>query len=221
MAQKPIRLGNSNDIIRLRPKKKKFATVGEQLRKIETLPQPIRTLASPKLTGALATGLGLLTGVPVLRSIGVGLAIPTVAGVVKASPKAEKFAKERFFTPEKFGQRIGEVIEDPKKIFPKKETVKDIAKTAGLVGAGAVGGAVIPKIIEKVKQRKQDVSPIVKDMLSPQLIPSQLGAVPTPVGAKTPTPQETEKVTPVTPMDLKVNVKVSPKNYLNVINQVI
>lgn len=161
--------------------KQKFASIGEQLRKRKDLPTVFRLASSPFLTGALVGTLGLITGtLPIVGALGVAGGIPTVAGVVKASPKIEALIKEKILEPEEFGARIGEFLEDP--ITPivdlggeiiqdvkekVKETVKDVKKKTkdvkkkvkdipivnlglGAVGLGA-GAVIIPKIIESFK----------------------------------------------------------------------
>jgi len=151
------------NIIRLGGSPTKLPTIGQQLRKRETLPAPLKFLSSPALTGGLIAGLGLLTGtLGILPALGVFGGLPTVAGIIKRSPKAEILLKEKLLQPEKFGERIGEFIEDPLKPLEKpKKKVKGIIErikekpivpilgTAGLI-AGAT--ALLPVVREKLKK---------------------------------------------------------------------
>ena len=159
-------------VIQLGKKRRKFATIREQLQRRKELPLIPRILSDPKLTGGLAGGL--IGGIPgALKGfLGAGL----LTGLVSVSPKAEKFLKERIFKPEKAGERIGKFIEEPKRPFEKiikrikekpLETTAVTAAGVGLVGAGVIGAK---KILEKGKAR------ITKDLEDPQLTPT---AIPT------------------------------------------
>lgn len=179
-----------SDVIRLGGEqvKKKWASVGEQLRKIETLPTPLRILASPKTTVVLGTTLAALTG-------GAGAVAPTLwkgtkilggvalaEGLIQASPKAEEVVKRKL-QPEKVGKYLGTQIEEfgkekegaDKLTF--KEKVKEGLKKAGIIG-GAVAGAgaialgvskAVPYVKEKLAERKaaKEVGLISKDMPVP------------------------------------------------------
>ena len=202
------------DVIRLQSLQVPRATIGEQLTKIKTLPKPLRFLASPKLTGALVTGLGIATGgIAVLgKSILTGLAIPTLAGVIQVSPKAEKILVGRLTKPEKLGETIGAFIEDPKK------KVKEIPPlVAGLIGAGAVvGGA---ELIKKVKGVKIPKLPVSKSIGEKGVLPT--GATFTPL-APVEKPIE-EKPIAVKPVQIKnifkPEVNISFKKSKKFINQ--
>lgn len=90
---------------------------------------------------------------------GVGTAVG--AGILKTSPTARTFAKEKVLglpqVPKKifgFGGEVGKVIEK-ERTFGKEDIVKGL-KVAGILGAGvAVGAVVIPKVIEKVKEIRE------------------------------------------------------------------
>jgi len=213
-----IQLGNTK-------KTSSWASIGSQLSKIKTLPTPVKILASPKTTGVLTGALGLLTGAGVVSSVGKALLIPTVAGVIEKSPKAESFIKERIAKPEKAGQRIGEFIENPvlktktaidktiKTIKDKPREVAGKVATAGLIG-GAIAGSVVAgkKIIEKVKS--------IPTPTPTNLIPSVVStAVPT---SPTVASEIVKKSTPALPVEQKpINITVKPttKNYINNIIQ--
>ena len=151
-----------NDIIRLGGKPK-FATIGEQLARREKLPAPLRLISSPVLTGGLLGTLGLLTGTfGILPALGVFGGVPTLAGILKKSPKAEKILREKLLQPEKFGERIGGFIEDPLKPFeePKKKAKgiiqkikeKPIIPILGTAGVIAGAAALLPVVREKLKK---------------------------------------------------------------------
>lgn len=175
-----IRLGSSKV-------KKGWASVGEQLKKIETLPTPLRILASPKTTVALGTTLAALTGgaaaAPAIVWKGTKIlgGVALAEGLIQASPKVEEVAKRKL-QPEKVGKYLGEQIEGfgkekegvDKLTFTEK--VKEGLKKAGLIGAGVAGaGALalgaskaIPYIKEKLTERKaKEVGLVSKDMPVP------------------------------------------------------
>lgn len=159
-----IRLGSSNV-------KKGWASIGEQLRKIEKLPTPIRILASPKTTVVLGTALAsLLSPATVLPTIWKGTKIlggvALAEGLIQASPKVEETLKRKL-QPEKVGKYIGTQIEEfgKDKADDKltwKEKVKEGLKKAGLIGGGiALAGAgalglskAIPYVKTKLEERK-------------------------------------------------------------------
>ena len=191
-----------------KPKEKKLASISSQLKKIETLPLPIKVIASPQLTGALAGTLGLLTGAGVLPSLGIGLGIPTVGGVIKASPKAEGFIKERLLQPEKLGVKIGGIIEDPLGALKKTTTAAKIIG-GGVVGAGLVGAGILG-----VKKLKEVIPNI------PKLTPPVFDKIPvTPIS-----PIQDQKKAEVSQLATglpSIEFKPKTKNIINIINQVI
>lgn len=202
------------DVIRLQNLQVPRATIGEQLQRIKTLPTPIRFLADPKLTGALVTGLGIATGgIAVLgKSILTGLAIPTFAGLFKASPKAEKFIVGRLTQPEKLGETIGAFIEEP-----KKKALEIPPLVAGLIGAGAVvGGA---ELIKKVKGAKIPKLPVSKSIGEKGVLPTGATFIPL---APVEKPKE-EKPIAVKPMQIKnvfnPSIDISFKKSKKFINQ--
>lgn len=179
------------DVIRLggTPEKKKWASVGSQLARLEKMPMPIRVLASPKLTAVLGTTLGALMtggGLPaVFPAIKGGLwtlgGVATAEGLIQTSPRVEEFAKRKL-RPEKVGKYLGEQIES----FGKekagsdqltfKEKVKEGLKKAGLIG-GALAGAgalaygvtkAVPYVKKKLAERKKaEVGLVSKDVARP------------------------------------------------------
>jgi len=190
---KVIRLGGKKSIPLLSP--------GEQLirfkGKTEGLPgiikTPLRIIASPKTTVALASGLGALLGFRgagakgilkgVAKGFGFGTIGVTAPSVIQTFPEASKL----FFDPTK---RIGEIEELPEapgkiagfftdKFVDVKETVKDIPPIVlgglgGLAG-GAIAVPIVKTIIETVKGRKE------KEIIIPEtIIPStQFSQLPT------------------------------------------
>jgi len=208
------------DIIKLQAPGLPRATIGEQLGRIKDLPTPVRILASPKLTGGLVTGLGILTGgIGVLgKSVLTGLAVPTLAGLFKASPRAEKAIVGRITSPEKLGESIGEFIEEPKKKIAKVPPL-----VAGLIGAGAVvGGA---DIIRKVKKGKIKVPAIIS---GEKEITGVLPILPegqfTPLApVEKPKEEKVIEPTPIVPMEIKnvfkPSIDISFKKSKRFINQ--
>ena len=122
--------GDTRDVIALQPKKP--PTVGEQLKKIETLPQPLKTLASPVTTGALAGTLGLLTGTGPVSAAIIGTSIPVAAGVVQSSPTVDVAVTKRLKDPVGAGKSLGKAAES---------IITGVGKAATAVGKG-VGKAV-------------------------------------------------------------------------------
>ena len=160
------------NIIRLGGKTQpKLASIGEQLVRREKLPAPLRLISSPVLTGGLLGTFGLLTGTfGLLPALGVFGGVPTLAGILKKSPKAEKILREKLLQPEKFGERIGGFIEDPLKPFeePKKKAKgiiqkikeKPVIPILGTVGAIAAATALAAPIIkEKLKKVPDLIAP--------------------------------------------------------------
>jgi len=222
------------DIIKLGFEKERFATIGEQLARRKRLPSPVRFLSSPFLTGSLLGGLGLLTGtIGVLPALGIAGGIPTVAGVIKKSPRAERLLKEKILRPEEFGGRIGEIIEEPTKPFrkPKRrveefiERIKEkpVLPVAAAAVAATAGIAAAPAIIERIRERRgrAEVTALEQQQILPTLIPD-LPEIPTPLGAKeVPVEAVAPQVrTPDINISVKPNINVKPRKTEIFINNI-
>lgn len=135
-----------DDVIRLggtKTKKKKAATIREQIEKIKTLPGPLKYVASPTATVVLASILGGLLAVPTTAGLGGVVSGAAAKGAVKGaaaagaaltgtavlatSATARKVAKEKLSDPTKFGEGLGKVIESTKEMGGK---IIDKAKSA-------------------------------------------------------------------------------------------
>lgn len=116
--------------------------------------KPFKVASSARTTAVLGGVLGTLLGGPVtgaksFAAAGFG------AGLLKTSPKARRFLKDKVLRPEKAGEGLGDIIENPDKLRPDQVTTKstkekiiDTAKKAGVVGglaAAAVGGTALAK----------------------------------------------------------------------------
>lgn len=183
-------------VIRLGSKKpkKKFASIGEQLQRLEKAPLPLRVLGSPKTTAVLGTTLGMLTGgvlglpTTLLGGAKLTTGVALGEGLIEASPKVESFAKRKL-RPEKVGEAIGKEIEtfgEEKKEDEDKsilQKVKETAKKAGLIGAGIAGaGALVvgaKKLKKKIEERKleKEIGLVKKKTLGvlDQPLPAQVG----------------------------------------------
>lgn len=228
-SEKPvIRLGS------LKPKKPPVATIGEQLNRLKDKPAIVRAIASPKVTGALAGTLGLLTGMGPIGAGILGTSIPVGAGVLKASPTIDKFVTGRVLDPIGSGEKAGRVAEKGFSIFDTigrgigtgfektvlgfstaKEFISDnlpTAKTAGIaLGAGALGlGAV--GLYKLLSNKKAEVG---ASIVSTAPVGSYVYETP---GAPAPV---VETVPAQTMPDINITVKPKNKNYINNIVQVI
>lgn len=122
-----------------------------------TVLRAAKTVIPKTLKGKVLTGISGLIGY----------------GVLKESPIARKFAKKTAVKITKvpkeavsLGTGIGKVIEK-EKVFGK-EDIKKAVKTVGIVGGvAALGAVVIPKVIEKVKDRgeKPIITPEAKAVI--------------------------------------------------------
>jgi len=210
-----IRLGaprGGDDIIRLGKKPKSF--------KDKLTSGLIRTATLQ--AGVLGTLVGgPVTGLKSFALTGLGL------GVLQSSPKARKFAKEKFVDPAAGGRFIGTQIETgfPKDKKPFKERVVEGAKKAGLIGAigaGVVGATAVGKsLIERSKKAKipnlNSLIPISPSLITQQPLPV-VTAQQQPLGAAQ---KVKEKEKPVaTAIMPTINNKISVKPEINVrINQ--
>lgn len=201
-----------DDVIRLGAPQ--FATVGEQLRRRQDLPLPVRIISSPFLTGGLLGGLGLLLGGGFLPALGIVGGIPTLAGAVKSSPKLEGLIQEKILRPEEFGERIGGFVEDPISPFKKAgEKVRDVITSPAIpIIAAGVGAAAV---VEGVR-RLRDLAPteIERQLQTPTLIPD-LPAEPTPIGAAQILVTEKEEQ----PINIDIDVKPRNEVFINNIIQ--
>ena len=170
-----IRLGSSKV-------KKKWAGIGEQLKRLESMPLPIRILASPKTTAVLGTTLAALTGgaalVPAKLWTGTKIlgGVALGEGLIQSSPKIESFAKRKL-QPEKVGKYLGEQVEgfgkEKENGLTWKEKAKEGLKKAGLIGgavalagAGALGlSKAIPFVKKKLAEKKQREVGLIKNDL--------------------------------------------------------
>lgn len=123
-----------------------------------------RFITSPRLTAPLAGILGTLIAGP-LVGLKAFLAGGLGAGILSVSPKAAKFISEKVVRPEKAGQFIGEIIEDPSILQPRevtpsgvKEKVVEALKEGGpIAAAGALGigaAALLREIQKRLKEQK-------------------------------------------------------------------
>ncbi len=155
----------------------------------------------PKLTPFLAATLAGITGGPgaarAAFTAGKTLLITGAAsGLLAGSAKARAAAKERVKDPTKIGLELAKFVEDPGKLLPKekplKEKIKEVAKTAGLVGAAAAAGVgVVAVAKKKIKEIKIPKLPEIKAAELPAAIlpsppPSQILE---PFGVAQPTPE--------------------------------
>jgi len=159
-----IRLGE-RQIVSPIPILEKIPIFGTSVKGIVTT---AKVLASPVTTLALGSGLvGLLTGSPIIAGktfLGVGLGL----GALASSPKIREFARTKVTDPLAGGRFIGELVEDPAKLFPKdkpfKEKVKEGLTTAGIIGgiaaAGVGAGALVRSALEKRKEIKPKALPL-------------------------------------------------------------
>jgi len=168
-------------IIRLGSDPSGFASIGSQLDFLETLSpfDPRRILGSPKLTGALAGSLFSPFGAAV-GALGGFIAGGSIEGFIQASPKGEKFIKERFTDPEKGGEIFGGFVEDPKgfigNIFDSgketgekaKDKVGDVATAIeeAVVGVGSSVGRSAQDVGTGISEAVQDVGLTGRDVLA-------------------------------------------------------
>ena len=194
------------------------------------LSAPLRFITSPKLTAVLAGTLtALVTRSPKATAkaffLGGG-----VAGLLKASPKARTFVKEKILAPEKTGEALAGFLEDPKTLLPKeketfKEKVIDATKTAGLIGGGAAivaGGVALGKKIKAAKIPKipsligPSVAQVPSQVLPAAILPARpsitplsqpLGAVQKPIESKVDVAPRVPSV--VNTFNPQINIKIS------------
>jgi len=158
----------------------------------------------PKTLGGkvlLVTGISALTSSPILRSLVV-----------------------RKLNPVSTGRELGLLVEDPSKLFPKdttakgvREKIKDIAKTAGLIGgvaAATVGGVILAKKgIEKVKSIIPSRSPAPPSQITPfAILPAAtpISSLTQPLGAVQ-KPVEEDKVTKAIPSIPSIKITNKPE----------
>tara|TARA_Y100000310_G_C20676941_1_gene813637 strand:+ start:614 stop:1306 length:693 start_codon:yes stop_codon:yes gene_type:complete len=223
-----------------------LAPIKEQLERISELPLPLRVLASPKTTAVLGGTLAALTA-PItapflarqavvatpkviggvarqpLKAAGLTLAAPVVVGAAISAPSAVK----AFFDPTarfKLGQEIGAIIEAPKEKIPEiLERTKDVLAKTPKVAAGAAGAAAVvaaaPVVVGKAKKFREERA--LQQQLSqpPLAAQTQLEAIPTPIGAKQPTPEATP--TPSQPIDIDIDISNKPPKNEIFINNII
>lgn len=189
----------NDDIIRLGGKtKKKWATITEQLarqKKIKFL--PLKVLTSPITTVGLVGILATLKGVPIGKTLKVGLPALIGIGVARETPALVEFIKRKA-RPVRAGEFIGGKIEELRTGLeaeaekkPLKERIKEGLKKAGLIGgalAVATAGAVavkkgLPFIKTKLEERKakklaeaQFIQPVGLGVTEP--IPVGIGGIP-------------------------------------------
>lgn len=210
-------------------KKKTWATIGEQLRKLETLPKPLQIIASPTLTGALVGTLSLLTGTSPITAAIAGTSIPVIAGVTKTSPTIDEAISKRITDPigageqlgsgvekvagavGKAGEAIGGAVEKGKSIIEKTKEIissKPITSTLVAGGLGAAGIAAISKLTSALKDKSLSLqTPLIG-------APSFIGGEPTaPAAIQIPTQKAAieEKTAPAMKISQKVDIKINNK----------
>ena len=186
---------------------------------------PLRVITSAKTTAVLSGVLGTLVGGPVV-GVKSFLGGGTAAGLLKESPKARAFVKQKILSPEKTGKELGKFIEDPSRLKPKEDQtlgskVLEAGKKAGLIGAAgaaAVGGAaLVKKGLEKVKEKAllpKSIPSIPSQALPHAILPAVPSITPSqqPLGAM----QKEKPLEAVSAPAAMPNIKITNKPEINI-----
>lgn len=184
----------------------------------------LKFIGSPRLTAVLGGVLGTLIGGPLVGAkafAGAGLG----AGLLKSS-LVRKTIVEKVLQPEKIGQGLADIIDNPKTLLPDRsdkkgivEKAKDVTKKAGVVaglGALAVGGAVAgKKALDKVKDIKV---PKFFGNGTPEAVlpsPSPISPIAEPFGAVQPEVPIEDKIKDVAPVSMP-SIKITNKPSINI-----
>lgn len=217
--------------------KSPWATIGDQLKRAENFPLPLKVLTSPTSTVVLSSVLGALTG-----TVGPGTALKSgflgagtseiVQGAIKSSPTLDTAISKRVLNPSGVGETLGGVIEDVSKVPDK---------VGGFIGGGIEKGK---DIINTVRTTTHNIFEKSKPFIIPtvgivggglgllgltQLLgkreaqgsvnPVQAVAIPTVGSASQPIPEAPakKKESP----NIKITLKPKTENYINNIIQVV
>jgi len=142
-------------------------------KKRATLSKPLQLLTSLKTTAVLGATLGALLSPATALRVAKGAfsfvkarpktaaAIGTIGYLATKSPKTAKAIKDIPSAYKKGVETTADIIEGKKKLT--SETVKDVAKTAGIItGVGALGvgaGLIAKKILKKKEDKVEGLTP--------------------------------------------------------------